>query len=783
MARKNRAKDDDAPAKPLIPPQLRLPLYAITAVLAISAGLGILWQVWLDYASDTLKPQMVELRGKLAEAIGSRSGELRSRMEKLVANPRMRADATAGRKDEVITALKQGWEALSNIEMHDASLDEAFSADAGAQGFGKLALLTSAINNGKAVIGVVGSGSNVKLGIAAPILEYPTPAGGSAKPRAVAYGLLPLKEISGPVEDTSLPGGYLELRSGTTVLTSRGDATLRSQAEITPASGGFSIASAVPKVVTTLPYPPGVQVVMALLALAVGGLMFRAVHKLQSSGGVSAGDEEEATFGSVLQKLESEKAEVPVVRVMEKKEKEKIEANLDPSIFRAYDIRGVVGKTLDASIARLIGQSIGSLMADSGLREIVVGRDGRHSGQELSEALIEGLRMAGRDVIDIGVAPTPVVYFGAHHLHAGSAVAVTGSHNPPDYNGFKIVVGGETLSGTAIQDLYARIADGRLDSISGGTVRSMDISADYVSQISGDIQIERQLKVVVDAGNGVAGPIGIQTLESIGAEVIPLYCDIDGDFPNHHPDPSEPDNLRDLIHFVQRTGADFGLAFDGDGDRLGVVTKQGEVIFPDRLLMLFAKDVLSRNPGATIIYDVKCTGHLAGQILRHGGSPIMWKTGHSLIKAKMKETDSELAGEMSGHFFFRERWFGFDDGIYSAARLLEILAADDRAPEEVFADLPKGVSTPEIKVPMEEGEHYAFIEQFVKRARFEGAKIATIDGIRADWPDGWGLVRCSNTTPCLVLRFDADDEAALQRIQDTFREQMLAQKPGLELGF
>ncbi|MCX7557557.1 phosphomannomutase/phosphoglucomutase [Xanthomonadaceae bacterium JHOS43] len=456
---------------------------------------------------------------------------------------------------------------------------------------------------------------------------------------------------------------------------------------------------------------------------------------------------------------------------------------VDRSIFRAYDIRGVLGKTLDENVARLIGQSIGTVMAERGLQEIVVGRDGRLSGPGLSNALIEGLRLAGRDVIDIGLAPTPVVYFASYQLQTGSCVAVTGSHNPPDYNGFKIVLGGETLSGETIEDLYFRIADGLLDDGGNGGLQSIDVAPDYISRIASDIQLERPLKVVVDAGNGVAGGIAPQVLEAIGAEVIPLYCEVDGEFPNHHPDPSDPKNLVDLEHFVKKFDADVGLAFDGDGDRLGVVTKQGEVIFPDRLLMLFARDVLSRNPGATIIYDVKCTGHLAGQILRNGGSPVMWKTGHSLIKAKMRETEAELAGEMSGHFFFRERWFGFDDGIYSAARLLEILASDDRTPEEIFDELPKGASTPELKVEMEEGAHYAYIGKFLAKASFEGAKISTIDGVRADWPDGWGLVRCSNTTPCLVLRFDADDETVLERIKQTFREQLLAVDPGLNLPF
>lgn len=378
--------------------------------------------------------------------------------------------------------------------------------------------------------------------------------------------------------------------------------------------------------------------------------------------------------------------------------------------------------------------------------------------------------------------PTPVLYFATYHLNAGSGVMVTGSHNPPDYNGFKIVVGGETLADAAIQGLYSRIANGRFAE-GRGSLRAQDVAAAYVDRISGDIQAERPLRLVVDAGNGIAGALGPQVLEAIGCEVFPLYCEVDGNFPNHHPDPSDPHNLDDLIVTVKRMNADLGIAFDGDGDRLGVVTASGEIIYPDRLLMLFAMDVLTRNPGATIIYDVKCTGHLQDVVLRHGGSPLMWKTGHSLIKAKMREQGAELAGEMSGHFFFRERWFGFDDGIYSAARLAEIIAASDRAPQELFDELPKGVSTPELKVPMTEGAHYAFIERLREQARFPDARISTIDGIRADYPDGWGLVRASNTTPVLVLRFDADSDDSLVRIQQAFREQILAVDPTLQLPF
>jgi phosphomannomutase/phosphoglucomutase len=457
-------------------------------------------------------------------------------------------------------------------------------------------------------------------------------------------------------------------------------------------------------------------------------------------------------------------------------------AALDRSIFRAYDIRGVVGKTLTSDVARLIGQSIGTALRERALREIAVGRDGRSHGPDLTAALIAGLRSAGCDVIDIGQVPTPVLYFATYHLNVGSGVMVTGSHNPPQYNGFKIMIGGETLAEQAIQELYARIAENRLATGHGG-LQVMDVIGDYVERITGDVQVERKLKLVVDAGNGVAGAVAPQVLEGIGCEVVPLHCEVDGSFPNHHPDPSDPENLRDLIMTVKQLKADVGIAFDGDGDRLGVVTGTGEIIWPDRLLMLFAIDVLNRNPGAAVIYDVKCTGQLQDLILRHGGSPMMWKTGHSLIKAKMREEDAELAGEMSGHFFFRERWFGFDDAIYAAARLAEIVGASARSPQELFDELPKGVSTPELKIATEEGAHYAFIAKFREKASFPGARVSTIDGVRADYPDGWGLVRCSNTTPNLVLRFDAENAAVLKRIQETFREQLLALDPKLELPF
>jgi phosphomannomutase / phosphoglucomutase len=487
-----------------------------------------------------------------------------------------------------------------------------------------------------------------------------------------------------------------------------------------------------------------------------------------------------ADASMVVQEMDSQQVAAP--RTAAALPSAAVAGAIDRSIFRAYDIRGVVGKTLTGPVAMLIGQAIGSLARARGLSQICVARDGRLSGPQLSEAMIAGLRASGCDVIDIGMVPTPVLYFATYHLNTGSGVMVTGSHNPPEYNGFKIVVGGQTLAEETIQELFARIVEGNLSHGMGG-LQSVNVKDDYLERIVSDVQTSRRLKVVVDCGNGVAGAIAPQVLEGIGCEVEPLYCEVDGNFPNHHPDPSDPHNLAALIMAVKQLDADLGLAFDGDGDRLGVVTRQGEIIYPDRVLMLFAQDVLTRNPGAAVIYDVKCTGQLAEVILRAGGSPIMWKTGHSLIKAKMREEDAALAGEMSGHFFFAERWFGFDDGIYAAARLLEILALRDETAQEIFDELPKGVSTPELKVEMKEGEHYAFMEKFRERAKFPGARVTTIDGVRADYKDGWGLVRCSNTTPCLVLRFDASSKAAIDRIQESFRSQLLAVDSGMKLPF
>ena len=456
-----------------------------------------------------------------------------------------------------------------------------------------------------------------------------------------------------------------------------------------------------------------------------------------------------------------------------------------PEIFKAYDIRGIVGKTLTEEGVRLIGRALGSEARARGQTTIAVGRDGRHSGPALAAALSEGIRAAGVNVIDVGMVATPMVYFAAHHLGCGSAVAVTGSHNPPDYNGLKMVLGGTTLSGDDIQALRMRIESGDFTApVEGsGAFSTADVREAYLSRIVGDVKLARPMKVVLDCGNGVAGATAGELYRRLGCEVTELFCEVDGNFPNHHPDPSKPENLQDLIKAVKARGAELGLAFDGDGDRLGVVTRGGDIIYPDRQLMLYAADVLSRNPGAEIIFDVKCTRKLAPWIREHGGRPVMWKTGHSLIKAKMKLSGAPLAGEMSGHTFFGERWFGFDDGQYAGARLLEILSRD-ADPSAVLNALPDALSTPELNIKLAEGEPHRLIAQMQQSVKFSGAlEVITMDGLRVEYADGFGLARASNTTPVIVLRFEADSETALGRIQADFRAALNAVKPGLTLPF
>ncbi|HYS62309.1 MAG TPA: phosphomannomutase/phosphoglucomutase [Paraburkholderia sp.] len=463
---------------------------------------------------------------------------------------------------------------------------------------------------------------------------------------------------------------------------------------------------------------------------------------------------------------------------------------ISKSIFKAYDIRGVIGKTLDADAARSIGRAFGSEVRAQGGDAVVVARDGRLSGPELIQALSDGLRAAGVDVVNVGMVPTPVGYFAASvplKLDGGerrvdSCIVVTGSHNPPDYNGFKMVLRGAAIYGEQILALHQRIVDENFSSGSG-TYTEYDIADAYLDRIASDIKLARPIKIVVDTGNGVAGGLAPKLFKKLGCELVELFTEIDGNFPNHHPDPAHPENLQDVIRALKETDAEIGFAFDGDGDRLGVVTKDGQIIYPDRQLMLFAEEVLSRNKGAQIIYDVKCTRNLAKWVKDKGGEPLMWKTGHSLVKAKLRETGAPLAGEMSGHVFFKDRWYGFDDGLYTGARLLEILTrvAD---PSKLLNSLPNSNSTPELQLKLEEGENFELIARLQQNAKFTGAdEVVKIDGLRVEYPDGFGLARSSNTTPVVVMRFEADNDAALKRIQEDFRRVILAEKADAKLPF
>ncbi|MBB1486548.1 phosphomannomutase/phosphoglucomutase [Oceanospirillum sediminis] len=451
------------------------------------------------------------------------------------------------------------------------------------------------------------------------------------------------------------------------------------------------------------------------------------------------------------------------------------------SIFRAYDIRGVVGDTLTEDGVEQIGRAIGSEAQARGDKAVIVGRDGRLSGPAISAALIRGIQASGADVIDIGMVPTPLLYFATFTLEGTtSGVMVTGSHNPPDYNGLKIVLAGETLYGEAITALYQRIQ--QQDLLQGqGQLSHEDVNAAYKDRVLSDFNLARPLKVVVDCGNGVPGYLAPDVIRQLGCDVTPMYCEVDGNFPNHHPDPGKPANLVDMIAEVKRSGADLGLAFDGDGDRVGVVTQTGQLIYPDKLMMLFAQDVCQRNPGAKVIFDVKCTGNLAKVIEQAGGEPEMWQTGHSLIKARMKATGAALAGEMSGHIFFKERWFGFDDGLYGAIRLLEILAASGQDADSLFSQFPEDISTPELNIQVTDETKFDLVNRLANEGQFGNGQVNKIDGIRVDYDDGWGLCRASNTTPVLVLRFEAKTDAGLERIRSTFISELEKIQPGLKL--
>jgi len=760
----------------------------VGALLLWILGIFFVWQAWLVHGEQDDRARVEAARDDEIRVLGQLLTDTRSRLQQALASDAVSAplaESWESGRDAAVQAMKQAVSELVTIDFYRADISDVLVSDFAKTGYARSAMLVQASRTRQPVPAqsVAGEGGRRLLAFALPVTR-----GGQLL--AYAWVALPLEPLLAAFRKPGNAG--FELRQGdggnglllATIGTTGGNMSDNVGKPV--ANSLFRVDITQPSSLIFMPHSLLLLGMLALLAWAAGGIMFHARLVGWRAAFEALRPRKQEPGPTTTEEAAEESVPMSPARAAPPKPApvEDQDIHVSRSIFRAYDIRGVLGKTLNVDVARLIGRAIGSEMASRGLSTIAVGRDGRLSGPSLAAALIEGLRATGVNVTDIGAAPTPVLYFATHHLNLGSGVMVTGSHNPPDYNGFKIVLGGETLAEDAIQKLCQRIVD--RDFVSGtGLLEKRDLSADYIERIAGDVRVHRPVKVVIDCGNGIPGAIAPQLFERLGADVIPLFCEVDGNFPNHHPDPSDLHNLEDLILTVKQVKADLGIAFDGDGDRLGVVIPSGEVIFPDRTLMLFAQDVLSRNPGATIIYDVKCTGKLAPVIEAAGGAPLMWRTGHSLIKGKMRETGAALAGEMSGHFFFKERWYGFDDGLYAGARLLEILSGDarQRLPQAVFESLPNSVSTPELKIELAEGEHYKFIERFKQEAKFEGAAINTLDGLRADWPDGWGLVRASNTTPVLVLRFDAESMDVLKRVQNLFRAQLLAVNSKLKLPF
>ena len=767
-------------------------LTLVGATVLIVSGAFCAWQAWLIADEENAA---AEVRAAQTEVVGALTTEyagLRKQFQGAVADPTLLASIED--RPAATARLRTLVPSAQTVEIFSPGLDEVVRANYREFGYAKAAQLLAALGSAEPP----SASTQSRDGKRQLSVVEPVQMGGAL--RAWAWLEYPFDGIAARFARVSPHGGRLELRQGggpdslILLVDGSNSGDIEANGQRIPGTALYVFA-AMPHAFIVIPHSEVLAALLALIGLGGGAFLLWARSRPEPVVVAQQPDEEEVLVANVQRKprlppspaMDDGNPASTVPPARPKPAPVAAPATVDPAIFRAYDIRGVVGTTLTADVARLIGQAVGAVMHERELREIVVGRDGRLSGPELANALIDGLRDAGIDVIDLGVVPTPLVYFACYQLGTGCGVAVTGSHNPADHNGFKVVIGGETLAEEAVADLYRRIAAGGLPTGGHGSWREQSVVDAYVTRVADDVSTQRRLKIVVDAGNGAASDVAPRILEEIGCEVVPLYCDVDGRFPNHHPDPSDPRNLADLIAAVHTIGADIGIAFDGDGDRLGVVTPAGEIIYPDRLLMLYAQDVLARNPGATVIYDVKCTGHLRPVIQEAAGVPLMWRTGHSLIKAKMRETGAALAGEMSGHFFFADnnRWYGFDDGIYAAARLLEILAADleERAPAEIFDGLPKSVSTPEIRLPMAEGAPARFMEAFSAKASFDDARLSTLDGIRADWPDGWGLVRASHTQPALVFRFDADSARVLDRVKQAFRLQLHAVDAKLQLPF
>ena len=732
------------------------------------------WQAWVIFDRGRVSGRIDQVTKWEVHELGEQVSTIRQRVQQAVSSATVTAALIAPGDDALRNAaaiLKQWLPELVSVTFYRADLNEVLTSNFSKFGYDRASLLIQAHHTQAAAPLQSQIGADKKR-----VLVMALPAMRDGLVVAYAFVQIPMEALLETFQRQNLSGARLDLRQGD----GRGDVLLDTVGStsvstayvpgVSVPNSYFRIASAPVETPILFSKRIWVMLLLAILAAIPGiFLAYASVVGWECARAALPGRGRRAADAF------DDDADEPVRRAPAKDAVGKVapaagtaadaaadagdRAQVERSIFRAYDIRGVVDKTLTRGVARLIGRAIGSEAQQRGLKEIIVARDGRLSGPDLTGSLIEGLRSTGCDVIDIGAAPTPLLYFATFHLNTGSGVMVTGSHNPPEYNGFKIVLGGETLAEDAIQNLYARISESNFTTGAGG-LQSMNLQNDYLDRISNDVQVERKLKVVVDCGNGIAGATAPAVLEAIGCEVVPLFCEVDGRFPHHHPDPSDPANLQDLALTVKQIKADVGIAFDGDGDRLGVVSTEGESIYADRLLMLFSRDVLSRNPGATIIYDVKCTGKLQPMILEAGGSPIMWRTGHSLIKAKMRETNAELAGEMSGHFFFKERWYGFDDALFAAARLLSYVAREGGPLSRLLADLPKTFATPEIRVDYPDDKKFSVVE--TAAAYFKKKyPVSTLDGVRITFPDGWGLLRASNTQPVLVMRFEATNPRSL----------------------
>jgi len=807
-------------------------LSAFAVLMILTAGAGVYWISAAGIAQSKQNSAAAVAKGA-ALSLSAQIDLLNRTLDKMAQDPEVLeavASADSAALAAVAAKLEKHVPDVLKIRLLLPGASELDDKSVPKMGYADLDMVRETFTKNQ-LPAIQGDGPDRHLAIARRIMQNDQAAG-------VILASLNYDFIAKSVQAAAVTDGYIELKQATLALGAVGekaDAEQSDNAQIAVANTGWELHYSIAKGASSGEFSgiAGMIVVpglLALLAFFVGqrrlsgllthdlGSVLKAVkdlmaNKLQSTYPVKL-SEMNAVISTLVQykrvldngdissgtnnvepddfseEAQIERVEMNMQEIIEKTVPDSFDMAMNIKndetsvIFRAYDIRGIVGKTLTKEVVYDIGRALGTEAKEHGCKIVVVGRDGRTSSPALAEALAKGIASTGSNVLDIGMVPTPVLYFVAQQTEGRSGVMITGSHNPADYNGLKMVINGETLAGDRIQKLKQCIDNQAYATGEAGTIEQNNrLINEYIGAVSEDIHIARPMKVVLDCGNGVAGELGPVLLRTIGCEVIELFCDIDGTFPNHHPDPSKPENLNELISTVKHYNADIGMAFDGDGDRLGVVDSNGKIIWPDRQMMLFAKDVLAGKPGSEIVFDVKCSRHLPDQITKYGGRPVMWKTGHSFMKAKLKETGAKLAGEMSGHIFFNDRWFGFDDALYSASRLIEILSQDTRTSAEVFTDFPDSINTPELNVSLEEGENVKFIDGMFAAANFADGKITTIDGMRVDFSDGWGLVRASNTTPSLVIRFEADTQDAMLRIQEQFRQLMKNVKPDIALPF